>query len=113
MLSSIATPYMPVGTAVRFRQCFEVSDVDIIGSCRVVVLAVFDRCLYLLSWDVYLCWLQSVYFPSNFPVCGVGLVRNSADELFVEGTYNVPGVDVCVVHESHGAVVLLWRSFVG
>ena len=22
-----------------------------------------------------------MYFPSNFPVCGVGLVRNSVDEL--------------------------------
>ena len=27
-----------------------------------------------------------MYFPSNCPVCGVGLVRNSVDELFVEGT---------------------------
>ena len=52
------------------------------------------------------------YFPSNFPVCGVGLVRNSVDELFVEGTCNVFGVDVCVVLESYG-VVLLWWSFVG
>ena len=25
-----------------------------------------------------------MYFPSNFPVCGVGIVRNSVDELFVE-----------------------------
>ena len=38
-----------------------------------------------------------MYFPSNFPVCGVGLVRNSVDELFVEGTCNVFGVDVCVL----------------
>ena len=51
-----------------------------------------------------------MYFPSNFPVCGVGLVRNSVDELFVEGTCNVFGVDVCVVLESYG-VVLLWWSF--
>ena len=54
-----------------------------------------------------------MYFPSNFPVCGVGLVRNSVDELFVEGTCNVFGVDVCVVFESYGVVVLLWWSFVG
>ena len=27
-----------------------------------------------------------VVFPSHFPVCGVGLVRNSVGELFVEGT---------------------------
>ena len=32
-------------------------------------------------------------------------MRNSVDELFVEGTCNVFGVDVCVV--------LLWWSFVG
>ena len=64
----------------------------------VVVLAVFDCCLY---------------FPSNFSVCGVGLVRNNVDELFVEGTCNVFGVDVCVVFESYGVVVLLWWSFVG
>ena len=38
-----------------------------------------------------------MYFPSNFSVCGVGLVRNSVDELFVEGTCNVFGVDVCVL----------------
>ena len=31
------------------------------------------------------------------PVCGVILVRNSIDELFVEGTCNVFGVNVCVV----------------
>ena len=31
-----------------------------------------------------------MYFPSNFPVCGVGLVRNSVDELFVEGTCLAP-----------------------
>ena len=49
-----------------------------------------------------------LYFPINFPVCGVGLVRNS--ELFVEGT--CLGVDVCVVLESYG-VVVLWWSFVG
>ena len=30
-----------------------------------------------------------MYFPSNFSVRGVGLVRNSVDELFVEGTCNV------------------------
>ena len=38
-----------------------------------------------------------MYFPRNFSVCGVGFVRNSVDELFVEGTCNVFGVDVCVV----------------
>ena len=55
-----------------------------------------------------------MYFPNNFSVCGVGLVRNSVDELFVEGTGNVFGfVDVCVVFESYGVVVLLWWSFVG
>ena len=54
-----------------------------------------------------------MYFPSNFSVCGVGLVRNSVDELFVEGTCNVFGVDVRVVFESYGVVVLLWWSFVG
>ena len=43
----------------------------------------------------------------------VSLVRNSVDELFVEGTCNVFGVDVCVVFESYGVVVLLWWSFVG
>ena len=40
-------------------------------------------------------------------------MRNSADELFVEGTCNVFGVDVCVVLECYGIVVLLWWSFVG
>ena len=30
-----------------------------------------------------------MYFPSNFSVCGAGLVRNSVDELFAEGTCNV------------------------
>ena len=54
-----------------------------------------------------------VYFPSNFPVCGVGLVWNSVDELFVESTCNVFGVDVCVVLEFYGVVVLLWWQFVG
>ena len=38
-----------------------------------------------------------MYFPSIFSVCGAGLVRNSVDELFVEGTCNVFGVDVCVL----------------
>ena len=52
-----------------------------------------------------------MYFHSNFTVCGVGLVRNSVDKLFVEGTCNVFGVDVCVLLESYG-VVLLWWSFV-
>ena len=51
-----------------------------------------------------------MYFASNFSVCGVGLVRNSVDELFVEGTRNVFGVDVYVVFESYGVVVLLWWS---
>ena len=76
-------------------------DVDVVRSCWVVVLAVFDCCLYLLCCDVYLCWLQSVYFPSGFSVCGVGLVRNGVDELFVECTCDVFGVDVCVVFESY------------
>ena len=49
---------------------------------------------------------------SDFSVCSVGLVRNSVDELFVEGTCNVFGVDVCVVLECYGVVVLLWWSFV-
>ena len=53
-----------------------------------------------------------MYFPSNFSVCGVGLVRNSVDELFVEGTCNVFGVDVCVVFESYGVVALLWWSLI-
>ena len=39
-------------------------------------------------------------------------MRNSVDELFVEGICNVFGVDVCVVLESYGVVVLLWWSFV-
>ena len=54
-----------------------------------------------------------MYFPSNCSICGVGLVRNSVDELLVEGICNVFGVDVCVVFESYGVVVLLWLSFVG
>ena len=42
-------------------------------------------------------------------------MRNSVDELFVEGTCNVFGVDVCVVLESYGGccpavVVVLWAS---
>ena len=52
-------------------------------------------------------------FPGNFSVCGVGLVRNGVDELFVEGTCNVFGVGVYVVLESYGVVVLLWWSFLG
>ena len=40
-------------------------------------------------------------------------MRNSVDELFVEGTCNVFGVDVCVVLECYGVIVLLWWSFVG
>ena len=40
-------------------------------------------------------------------------MRNSVDELFVEGTCNVFGVDVCVFLECYGVVVLLWWSFVG
>ena len=40
-------------------------------------------------------------------------MRNSVDELFVEGTCNVFGVDVCVVLECYEVVVLLWWSFVG
>ena len=61
---------------------------------------------------MFICVGCSLYFPSNFSVCGVGLMGNSVDELFVEGTCNVFGVDVCVVFESYG-VVLLWWSFVG
>ena len=38
---------------------------------------------------------------------GVGLVWNSVDELFVVGTCNVFGVNVCVVLESYGVFVLL------
>ena len=48
-----------------------------------------------------------------FLVCGVGLVRNSVDELFVEGTCNVFGVYGCVVLECYRVVILLWWSFVG
>ena len=32
-----------------------------------------------------------------FSVCGAGLVRNGVDELFVECTCDVFGVDVCVI----------------
>ena len=72
-----------------------------------VVLAGFDCCLDLLSSDVDLSWME--YFPSNFPVCGVSFVRNSVDELFVEDTCYVFGVNVCVVFECYdGVVVLLW-----
>ena len=39
-------------------------------------------------------------------------MRNSVDELFVEGTCNVFVVDVCAVLECYGVVVLLWWSFV-
>ena len=53
-----------------------------------------------------------MYFPSSFSVCGAGLVRNGVDELFVECTCDVFGVDVCVVFESYLVVVLLWWSFV-
>ena len=56
---------------------------------------------------------ETEYFPSDFSVCGVGLGRNSVDELFVESTCNVFGVDVCVLLECYGVVVLLWWSFVG
>ena len=40
-------------------------------------------------------------FLGGFSVCGAGLVRNSADELFVECTCDVFWVDVCVVFESY------------
>ena len=40
-------------------------------------------------------------------------MRNSVDELFVGGTCNVFGADVCVVLECFGVVVLLWWLFVG
>ena len=36
-----------------------------------------------------------------FLFCGAGLVRNGVDELFVECTCDVFGVDVCVVFESY------------
>ena len=62
---------------------------------------------------MFICVGCRQYFSSDFSVCGVGLVRNSVDELFVEGTCNVFGVDVCVVLECYGVVVLLWWSFVG
>ena len=67
----------------------------------------------MLSCDVYLCWPQTEHFPSDFSVCGAGLVRNSVDEPSVEGTCNVSGIDVRVVPESHGAAVLPWRPPVG
>ena len=67
----------------------EVLYVDVVWSCRVVVLAVFDCCFDFLSCDVYLGWMQSQYFPCYFPVCGVSFVRNGVNELFVEGTCNV------------------------
>ena len=36
---------------------FEVLYVDVIWSCRVVVLAALDCCLDLLGCDVYLSWM--------------------------------------------------------
>ena len=36
---------------------FEVLYVDVVWSCRVVVLAAFDFCLYLHGCDVYLSWV--------------------------------------------------------
>ena len=36
---------------------FEVLYVDVVWSCRVVVLAAFDCCLDFLSCDVYLSWM--------------------------------------------------------
>ena len=46
-------------------------------------------------------------------------MKNSIDELFVEGICNVFGLNVCVVFECYGVVVecygvvvLLWWSFV-
>ena len=50
---------------------------------------------------MFICVGCSVYFPSGFSVCGAGLVRNGVDELFVECTCDVFGVDVCVVFESY------------
>ena len=61
---------------------------------------------------MFICGGCSLVLYSNFPVCGVSIVRNSVDELFVEGTCNVFGVNVCVVLECYGVVVLLWWSFV-
>ena len=49
-----------------------------------------------------------MYFPSNFSVRDVSPVRNSVDELFVEGACNVFVVNVCVIFECYGVVVLLW-----
>ena len=48
-----------------------------------------------------------------FPVCGVSFVRNGVNELFVEGTCNGFGVNVCIVFECYGVVVLLCWSSVG
>ena len=84
-----------------FANAFEVFDVDVVRSCGVVVLAVFDGCLYLFRCDDYLCWLQPAHFPRGPSVCGAGLVRNSVDEPFAECTCDVPRVDVCVVFESY------------
>ena len=48
-----------------------------------------------------------MYFPSSLSVCGAGLVRNGVDELFVECTCDVFGVDVCVVFESYCPAVVV------
>ena len=39
-------------------------------------------------------------------------MRKCVNDLFVEGTCNVLGVNVCVVFECYGVVALLCRSFV-
>ena len=84
----------------------------VVRSCRVVVLAAFDCCLDLLGCDVYLSWMYSEYFPCYFPVCSVRFCLNCVHELYVEGTCNVFGVNVCVVFECYGVGVLLCWSFV-
>ena len=45
-----------------------------------------------------------MYLPCYFPVCGVGFVRYSVNELFVECICDVFCVHVCVVFECYGLV---------
>ena len=70
---------------------FEVLYVDVVWPCRVVVLVAVDCCL---------------------DCCGVGFVRYSVNELFVECICDAFWVQVCVVFECYGVVVLLCWSFV-
>ena len=86
---------------------FEVLYVDVVWSCRVVVLAAFDCCLDLLGCDVYLSIGLVIFL---FVV--LDFVRYSVNELFVEGTCDVFMVTDCVVFECYGVVVLLCLSFV-